>query len=703
MLPKSVREHFDRWLKTHCVFGFIMLDAGGMVVSWGGDLDRLGIKTPIEERPISELLYFTEGLLPTSEPAIHLPMINIDDDHILDAHLFKDADGYGLLLIDASLKEHRLAKYQQKANEFVLWREKHSNSSRPSMQSTPPETIENIFSACNAVALRLNADNQFTLIGEAPEWFNKFCPETASQTCKLSPGNFFSFFDNFLNEAYAFWDREKIGCIKSGIWIEVDAPDQEHLFEAAAIHTGSSKILMITDENSNIREKQTLIQKGRELALGQSQLEKNQTRLQIAHDELEARVRARTRQIEHAKKRLEEELIQRKQLENERTDMILQLQQAQKMEAIGTLAGGIAHDFNNILSAVVGFTELSLFDVPKGSPLASNLQQVLSAAQRAKALIRQILTFSRQSNPETRPIQLAVIIKEALKLLRASLPASVEIVRNLQSRAYVMADPTHMHQVVMNLCTNAGQAMVAEGGILEIRLRDQKIGPEEAAKYQGIVPGAYLELSVKDNGAGIPQKHLERIFDPFFTTKEKGQGTGMGLSVVHGIVKNCGGDITVSSRMSIGTTFHVMLPAANQTEMPRTVLPSTLPRGNERILFIDDEPMQTDLALKILAPLGYDVTAMTDSAAALKLFIDAPDKFDLVITDMYMPKITGKHLAMEILRLRPKMPIILCSGYSVELVDPTSMQHHFKGHIMKPFLMKEMAETIRSVLDRSHD
>ncbi|MGD9366699.1 MAG: ATP-binding protein [Desulfobacteraceae bacterium] len=698
-LPESIRTHLGDWLIGQCVFGYVLLDSEGRVVAWGGALDQLGIGPLQEGKEVGDQLIFTQGLIPTDEPSIHLPMIKLDERHTLDLLLFREDDAYALLLLEAEEKQQQLAKYQQKANELALWREQQSGALRSMATTSAADTLERFFKACNVAALELDTGNHFSLIGQAPDWLNRFCPEAAIRPCNLSPENVFSFLENFLNEAYDFWDQHKIGCIKSGVWIEKDASGKEHLFEATAVYTGASKILLIFNENKHLAEKRALIQRGRELALGHCTLEKSQTRMQLTREALEARVKERTLEIEQAKKRLEEELIQRQTLESERTEMILQLQQAQKMEAIGTLAGGIAHDFNNILSAVVGFTELSLFDVPKDSTLASNLKQVLSAAQRAKALIGQILTFSRQTTPEIRPVQMEMIIQEALKLLRASLPPSVEIKQDLQSHAYVMADPTQLHQVVMNLCTNAGQAMVTEGGILEIGLQDKEIGAEDAETHKGLAPGSYLEMTVRDSGYGMTTDTMDRIFDPFFTTKEKGEGTGMGLAVVHGIVANCRGDISVSSQVGEGTTFRVILPTVKEIEMPEDVIPAALPKGNESILFIDDEPMQTDLALKILTPLGYHVTAMTDSAAALKTFIDSPDSFDIVVTDMYMPKVTGKGFAIEALRIRPNIPIILCSGYSVNLVDPNSMEQYFKGHLMKPFLIKEMATTIRNVLD----
>jgi signal transduction histidine kinase len=567
-------------------------------------------------------------------------------------------------------------------------------------QPAQKETLEHFFRACDVAALRLDDNDDLRLMRPAPDWLQVIYPDLADGRIVLQPENYLSFLENFIFDARTFWERNEIGNIRSGIWIETDSTDQEHLFEATAINTGLSKMLLISNEKSPIGEKQALIQKGRNQALGHNRLQRSQSQLKTARDKLEMRIKNRTYEIERAKQRLEEELVQRRQLERERTQILLRLQQSQKMEAIGTLAGGIAHDFNNILSAVVGFTELSLFNVEKGSQLASNLQQVLSAALRAKDLIRQILAFSRQSRPETRPVQIKGILHEALKLLRATLPASVDIVKDIQSDGHVMADPTQLHQVVMNLCTNAGQAMLTEGGTLKVGLRNRNVDEETAAEFHDVVPGAYVELSVKDSGSGMTKATLGRIFDPFFTTKEKGQGTGMGLAVVHGIVKSCKGAISVTSRVGKGSDFRIILPNVEKIDTPQVVDPATLPRGNERILFVDDEPMQAELAMQTLPSLGYRVTAMTDSSEALKAFADTPDDFDIIITDMYMPKITGKSLAMEILRLRPEMPIILCSGYSVDLVNPEFLDQYFKGHLMKPILIRELAETIRNVLDR---
>ncbi|MEJ2283239.1 MAG: ATP-binding protein, partial [Desulfobacterales bacterium] len=296
-----------------------------------------------------------------------------------------------------------------------------------------------------------------------------------------------------------------------------------------------------------------------------------------------------------------------------------QLHQAQRMEAIGPLAGGIAHDFNNILSAIMGYTEIVLNDAEKDSPTQHNLKEVLKAGGRARDLVKQILTFSRQAEQELRPVQIKIAVKEALKLIRASLPTSIEIHQNIASDSVVLADLTQIHQVVMNLCTNASHAMQAGGGT-RIILVDAEIDSDFAAGHPGLLPGPHIQLSVIDTGHGMSPDVLNRIFDPFFTTKEKGEGTGMGLSVVHGIVKSYGGEIIVHSEPGKGTRFDIFFPVIEKFEFGETPVALPLPRGNERILFVDDEPSLVHIGKQILERLGYDVTTRTSSLEALELF-----------------------------------------------------------------------------------
>ena len=376
-----------------------------------------------------------------------------------------------------------------------------------------------------------------------------------------------------------------------------------------------------------------------------------------------------------------------------------QLQQAQKMEAIGTLAGGIAHDFNNILSSVFGYTELALDDAQEGTRLRKNLKAVLSAGERARDLVQQILTFSRQNEKTFSPIQVKFITKEALKLLRATLPATTEIHQNIESDSPVWGDPTQIHQILLNLCINADHAMREKGGILEVSLADVAIDARFAAQHPDMKPGNYLRLRVKDTGHGIPPHLLDRIFDPFFTTKDKGEGTGMGLSVVHGIVKAHGGVIDVQSELGKGSTFSVFLPVIEKTVERKAVPERPYPTGTEKILLVDDEILLVSLGKQMLQSLGYDVATKTSSIEALELFKAGPDRFDLVITDTAMPHLPGDELALKILKIRPDTPIILCSGFSYETATERAKKMGIKAFLSKPILKKNMAETVRSVLD----
>jgi signal transduction histidine kinase len=698
-LPKPVCRYLIDWLGQQNHIGYIMIDKNGCAASWGGELTRLGVGPLFEGRPVAEQLVFMEGLLPLTEAFLHLPLVKPDEKHVWDVHLFRDGDGCGLVIMDASVDAQKKKAFQQKANELALTQAYQSQLRKAARPPLQPEWAESILSACNMAALVLDTDGKFYLIGRPPGWLSRICPQSETEPCLLNPNNTFSFLENFLHDAHEFWNAGTAGCIKSGLWIEAEATGREHLFEAIAACAGDSKILLISKEHGMSREKQTLIQKGREIALNRSSLEKAQSRLQADQKDLENRVLERTRELERINDRLQQELEYRKQLEAERTEMLLQLQQTQKMEAIGTLAGGIAHDFNNILSAVIGFAEISLLDAPQGSQLQANLQHVVSAGQRAKKLIRQILTFSRQSNPETQPVQLRMILQEAIELLRASLPPTIEIKHDIQSSAFVMADPSQLHQVVMNLCTNASQAIHPESGVLALALHDRHIDVGNADFIPDMIPGAYVEMVVSDTGHGMSPQTLRRIFDPFFTTKEKGQGTGMGLAVVHGIVKNYKGEITVQSTIGKGTTFRVLLPVVKKAEATEMAMDHVIPRGRERILFVDDEPMQADLAVKFLTPLGYRVEAFTDSTAALNKFYQSPEQYNLVLTDMFMPKMTGRSLAAKINSIRPDLPIILCSGFGDSPAEPGDSDPHISGYLMKPFGIKELASTIRRILD----
>jgi nitrogen-specific signal transduction histidine kinase/ActR/RegA family two-component response regulator len=376
-----------------------------------------------------------------------------------------------------------------------------------------------------------------------------------------------------------------------------------------------------------------------------------------------------------------------------------QLQQAQKMEAIGTLAGGIAHDFNNILSSVIGYTELALDNEKRGTFQHKNLQQILYSGNRAKDLVKQILTFSRQVDQKQKPIQVKPIVKEVLKMLRATIPSTVEIEQIVQSNALVMGDPTQIHQILMNLCANAAHAMEDNGGLLTVRLLDAELDSDFISNHPDLKPGPYINLTVTDTGHGISPDVVKKIFDPFFTTKEK--GTGMGLSVVHGIVRSHGGDIYVYSEPGKGSTFKVCLPVIESRFKPEERAESPIPKGTERILFIDDEPAIMKLGKQTLESLGYDVVARNSSIEALELFKKKKDRFDLVITDMTMPNMTGEKLSEKLMQIRPDIPVILCTGFSSMIDEQKALDMGIRAFISKPILKREIAEAIRKVLDES--
>lgn len=392
------------------------------------------------------------------------------------------------------------------------------------------------------------------------------------------------------------------------------------------------------------------------------------------------------------------DLTKFKQTEKENQKLFLQLQQNQKMEAMGTLAGGIAHDFNNILTVIMGYTELALDNIEKDALLYNHLKKVFQAGTRAKDLVGQILTFSRQDKQEFKPVQLNLIIDEVLKLIRASLPSSIEIVQSIESESAVIADPTQMHQVLMNLCTNAGQSM-KEGGLLEVKLEDVVLDADFIKRYPDLKSGPHVHLTVQDSGSGMSPEVLDRIFDPFFTTKKKGSGTGLGLSVVHGIVTNHKGTIIVYSKPGKGTTFHVYLPVSDLNAEIESRKNIPVPKGTEKILFVDDEKELADYGKDMLESLGYKVTSRTSSLEALELFKARRNDFDLIITDMSMPNMDGDELAREILAVRPEIPIILCSGYNSKLNEKEVLAMGIRAYFLKPIIRHVFAFSIRKVLD----
>jgi PAS domain S-box-containing protein len=390
---------------------------------------------------------------------------------------------------------------------------------------------------------------------------------------------------------------------------------------------------------------------------------------------------------------------ERKLAEEGRVVLENHLFQAQKMEAIGTLAGGIAHDFNNVLAAIIGYTEMAI-DESQNERQKHYLQETMKGAERATDMVRQILTFSRQDPQEKKPLEIKLLLKEAVKFLRASIPATIEIRQHITDESCsAMADPTQMHQVIMNLCTNATHAMKQAGGELTIDLSTIELSKAEIPRYPYLKPGSYLKLTVSDTGYGIDTSIMQRIFDPFFTTKSKNEGTGLGLSVVYGIVKSHDGFINVYSELGRGASFNVYLPRIIQDGVTIDTISGTMIGGTEEILLVDDEPALVDIGKITLSSLGYKVTGVTSSHEALDLFCAKPERFDLVITDMTLPQMTGIEFSRKILQIRPDIPIILCSGLRDLETEEQVKSMGIRAYCTKPLTRKDLSQVIRDTLD----
>ena len=377
-----------------------------------------------------------------------------------------------------------------------------------------------------------------------------------------------------------------------------------------------------------------------------------------------------------------------------------QLRQSAKMESIGTLAGGIAHDFNNILGIIVGNTELAMDDVPEWNPARINLEEIHAAALRARDVVRQILAFSRKSPLEMKTVRISPIVKESLKLLRSSIPTTIEIQQDISSKLdTVRADPNQVNQVLINLCTNAAHAMRDNGGVLAVALENVSLTEDTVNDYNELTPRKYVKLTVSDTGKGIDPQVIKRIFEPYFTTQGIGEGSGMGLAVVHGIVKSHGGDILIESEPGKGTTVHVLFPVIERELEPEIATGADVPLGNEKILLVDDEKAIVDVIQIMLERLGYQVAAKTSSLEALEAFRATPDKYDMVITDFTMPDMTGMELAKNLLELRPDIPIILCTGFSDRINEDKAKSRGIRAFVMKPVVRDEIANIIRMALD----
>jgi PAS domain S-box-containing protein len=395
------------------------------------------------------------------------------------------------------------------------------------------------------------------------------------------------------------------------------------------------------------------------------------------------------------------DVTERKQAEEMRPQFEAQLRQAQRMDAIGSLAGGIAHDFNNILGVMLGYTEMALMSLKEDDGLKRRLQQVLKAGKRGKELVSQILSFSRPSPQERRPVKMSAIVKKALNMLRATLPASIELKMRLEEdQDTILADPTQMHQVIINLCAHAAHAMRDKGGLLDISVKPVNLDAKAAAQFHGLAPGPHIRVSVKDSGHGMDRDTMEKIFDPFFTTKKMEEGTGMGLAVVHGIIKAHGGAVTVQSKAGKGSEFQIYLPRVEAIELPGGTEAPVAENGQERLLFVDDEEWLVDMWKEILESLGYRMTVTTRPLEALETFKENPQDFDLVIADQTMPQMTGLELAQELLALRPELPIILVTGFSQLVTPEKAKAAGIREYIMKPLSISELTNAISQALGK---
>ncbi|MCX7726880.1 MAG: response regulator [Chitinispirillaceae bacterium] len=397
------------------------------------------------------------------------------------------------------------------------------------------------------------------------------------------------------------------------------------------------------------------------------------------------------------------DITQRKVTEESKTKLEQQLFHSQKLEAIGTLAGGIAHDFNNILWIISGYADLALRELPVGNSVYNKLFEIRKATDRAKEIVKQLLTFSRKMEPKKMPIDVRYVIVEVLSFLRSSLPSTIELHSDIQLEGeMIMGDPTQVHQVIMNLCVNASQAMENRGGTIWVKANSVVLGESAEECFKGLPRGSYIKISVEDNGPGIPPEIIDRIFEPYFTTREVGKGSGMGLAVVHGIVKNHGGVISVKSEVGKGAIFTLLFPSIGKREggdQKNLEDIENIPTGKECILFVDDEEAIVAIAKMILEELGYVVTAVKDPFDAIDLFSYSPELYNLVITDMIMPGMSGMDLFRELRKIRSEIPVILCTGHSDRLDEKSALDSGVNAYIMKPISRMELASVIRKVLD----
>jgi signal transduction histidine kinase/CheY-like chemotaxis protein len=452
------------------------------------------------------------------------------------------------------------------------------------------------------------------------------------------------------------------------------------------------------------RDEIRVLQTAAEMVSACKERQRAEASLLAAYDGLERRVADRTSDLTRANAQLQQEMAVRRRAEAEKARLESQLSQAQKMQAIGTLAGGIAHDFNNILASIIGYTELTLRRIDSGSPFVRNLEEILKAGNRAKELVRQILVFSRQREKEGGVVHVPLIAKDVAAQVRAMCPANIEVREDIDMEAgSVFADPVEMHQIFTNLCANAQYAMRDVGGVLAICVKPVRIETERRTALGTLQPGPHIKITVSDTGHGIDPFTIDRIFEPFFTTKGVGEGTGMGLAIVHGIVTALQGAVTVQSDSNKGTVFEVFLPQYQNGAHGVELAANETLRGNEHILVVDDEQQLVRLWTELLEKLGYRVTPCADSIEALGLFRSAPGQFDLALLDHAMPRMTGMELAKAMLEARPEMPVIVATGFSESITPEQAADIGISDFVHKPILGTDLGIAVRKALDAARN
>ena len=424
----------------------------------------------------------------------------------------------------------------------------------------------------------------------------------------------------------------------------------------------------------------------------------NQMNKRLIHEhDLRTQLASESEALQSRNTELRNEISKRQKAEEEKKRLRAELDQARKMEAVGTLAGGIAHDFNNILSAIIGYSELALNDTAVSEKTRQKITEVLASGERAKALVNQILAFSRKAEIRIAPLELKEAISESLKMMRSLIPANIKIEQNYADSGLVLSSSTYIHQIIMNLCSNAVNAMENDGGVLAVRLKREYVG--EAGELH-LPAGSYLKMTISDTGQGMKPEVAARVFEPYFTTKEIGRGTGLGLSVVHGVVKSHGGAIKCHSTPETGTSFDIYFPEIeDRRKSEDNRQEEVMPTGTETILYVDDEPMLCEIAIEMLESLGYQVVGKTSSLEAHDLFAANPQRFAAVITDMSMPQLTGDKLAQKMIALRPDTPIIVCTGYSAHISGEDAAKLGIREFLMKPYKMPQLAHAVRRVID----